>query len=42
VAALEAFVALTRNGPELLIVEVARELDEMLLSAHVNFGDDSL
>ena len=42
VPTVKSLVTLTRNGPELGVVVVAGELDEMLLAIHVDLGDDGL
>ena len=42
VSPVQALVALTGDGPELGVVVVARELDEVLLAINVDLGDDGL
>ena len=40
--AKEPLVPFARHGPELLVVVVARQLDEMLLAVNVDLRDDGL
>ena len=41
-ALVDALVTLARHGPELLVVVVAAELDEVRLAVDVDLGDDGL